>query len=132
CSATDAHGNHSEKSFTVTVGLSWSGFLAPVVDGGTYKLGSTIPVKFQLTGASAGITDLDARIWVRATNADAGAKDTVATSTAAATDGNRFRWSSSDKQYIFNLSTKPLQVGTYDVIVDLGDGVRHTVRMTLR
>lgn len=132
CTATDTHGNTSSKAFTVTVGLSWSGYMAPVVSGGVYKQGSTIPFKFQLTGASAGITNLDARIWVRATNASANAVPATSTSTTTASDGNRFRWSSSDGQYIFNLSTKPLQAGTYDVIVDLGDGVQRTVRITLR
>lgn len=130
CSSTDHAGNTSSVSFTVTVAVSWSGVLAPVTDGGTYKQGSTIPVKFALTGASAGVTNLQATLWVRKVSAPAAGQAAVAVSTSAATTGNLFRY--TDGQYLFNLNTKPLQVGTYELRIDLGDGVPHTVIITLR
>ncbi|MFC8504575.1 HYR domain-containing protein [Pedococcus sp. NPDC057267] len=131
CSSTDAHGNTAMTSFTVTVTVAWSGFLAPVVDKGVYKQGSTIPVKFALTGASAGVTNLQATLWLRKLPA-AGTtgQDPVAVSTSAATTGNLFRY--TDGQYLFNLNTKPLAVGSYELRVDLGDGVAHTVTISLR
>ena len=57
CTATDKAGNTGTETFTVTVTAAWSGVLQPVnADGSSiFKLGSTVPVKFQLTGASAGI-----------------------------------------------------------------------------
>ena len=130
CTTQDAAGNKASTSFTVTVAVGWSGVLAPVVDGGTYKLGSTIPVKFTLTGASAGVTNLQARLWVRRTPGTSTTGGAAALSTSAATTGNLFRY--SDGQYIFNLNTKPLSLGTYELLIDLGDGVPHAVTITLR
>ena len=130
CASTDHAGNTSSVSFTVTVAVAWSGVLAPVTEGGTYKQGSTIPVKFALTGASAGVTNLQATLWVRKVSPPAAGQAAVAVSTSAATTGNLFRY--TDGQYLFNLNTKPLQVGTYELRIDLGDGVSHTVTITLR
>jgi hypothetical protein len=117
-------------SFTVTVSVGWSGVLAPVTEGGAYKQGSTIPVKFALTGASSGVTNLQATLWVRKVSPTPAGQTAVAVSTSAATTGNLFRY--TDGQYLFNLNTKPLQVGTYELRIDLGDGVPHTVTITLR
>ena len=131
CRATDAAGNTSTKSFTVTVIVPWTGVLTPVTDGGTYKLGSTIPVKFSLTGTAAGITRLPATLWVhKSPTAATGATAAEAVSTSAATTGNLFRY--SEGQYIFNLNTKPLAAGTYELLIGLGDGVPHAVVITLR
>ena len=130
CTSTDHAGNTASVSFTVTVSVGWSGVLAPVTEGGVYKQGSTIPVKFALTGASAGVTNLQATLWVRKVSPTPAGQTVVALSTSAATTGNLFRY--TDGQYLFNLNTKPLQVGTYELRIDLGDGVPHTVTITLR
>jgi len=53
CSATDAHGNTANGSFTVTVNYGWTGFFRPVDNPDTVnsvKAGSAIPVKFSLAG----------------------------------------------------------------------------------
>jgi hypothetical protein len=70
CSTTDLAGNTTTGSFNVTVTLaqnfthSWSGVLQPINPDGSsiFKWKSTVPVKFRLTGASAGITNLVATI----------------------------------------------------------------------
>ncbi|WP_344136208.1 HYR domain-containing protein [Pedococcus bigeumensis] len=130
CTSTDRTGNTATVSFSVTVTVGWSGVLAPVTEGGVYKQGSTIPVKFALTGASAGVTNLQATLWVRKVSPTPAGQVAVAVSTSAATTGNLFRY--TDGQYLFNLNTKPLQVGTYELRIDLGDGVPHTVTISLR
>jgi hypothetical protein len=53
-----------------------------------------------------------------------------ASSTAAATTGNLFRYAAG--QYIFNWSTKGLTIGTYRLTINLGDGVTRTVDVSLR
>jgi hypothetical protein len=54
----------------------------------------------------------------------------VATSTSAADTGNAFRY--VDGQYIYNLDTRPLSAGTWQVQMLLGDGVLHTTTIVLR
>lgn len=56
----------------------------------------------------------------------------AATSTSAANKGNLFRYDATERQYISNLNTKLMQVGTYQLSIDLGDGVPRTVLATLR
>ena len=134
CTATDQAGNTGTETFTVTVTAAWSGILQPVNSDGSsiFKLGSTVPVKFQLTGASAGITDLAARLYLQRTGAAPTGGVLEAISTSSATTGNLFRYDATSGQYVFNLSTKTLSVGTYQLRVDLGDGVTRTVNISLK
>jgi hypothetical protein len=66
CTATDASGNSSQGTFIVKVIVKWSGLLPPIPsDGsGVFERGSTIPAAFMLTGESAPIRDLVARLYV--------------------------------------------------------------------
>ena len=95
-----------------------------------FKQGSKVPVKFQLTGASAGITDATARLYVAQVSNGVLGDVTEAVSTASADTGSSFRY--SDGKYVFNLSTKSLGEGQWVLRVDLGDGVIRDVRIGLR
>ena len=122
----------AEEVIHVGVGYTWSGFLAPVnADGSSvFRLGRTVPVKFALTGASAGITNAVARLYVAKLSDNVVGTEVEADSTAAATAGNLFRY--SDGQYVFNMSTDGLTAGTYQLRVDTGDGVLRVVNISLR
>jgi hypothetical protein len=135
CQATDKAGNKSASQvFNVTVTVPWSNVLAPLnADGSSiYKIGSTVPVKFQLTGTAAGITNLTAKLYYAKISNSTPGTEVEAISTSAADTGNQFRYDSTAKQYIFNLSTKGFSEGTYQLRVDLGDGIAHTVNITSR
>ncbi len=113
---------------------SWSGVLPPVNPDGTsvFKAGSTVPVKFMLTGDSAGSTDLAATLsYAKVSDGVAGPVN-ESVSTSAATTGNLFRYDPAAHQYIFNWSTKGLTRGTYRLFINLGDGVEHTVDVGLK
>jgi hypothetical protein len=109
--------------------------LPPInADGSSvFKAGSTVPVKFALTGADAGITTLTATLWVtRISNSIVGTDlEAVATNTPAST-GNAFRYDPTSGQYLFNWSTKGFSPGTYVLRIDLGDGALHPVTVGLR
>lgn len=132
CTATDAAGNASSGSFTVNVSYEWSGVLSPVNADGTsvFRFGSTVPVKFRLAGASAGIVDATARIYLSRLSGSVQGTELEAASTSQATTGNLFRY--TDGQYAFNLTTKTLEAGTWRLRIDLGDGVAHSVNISLR
>jgi hypothetical protein len=134
CTARDAAGNIGTESFTVTVTAAWSNVLQPINTNGSsiFKLGSTVPVKFQLSGASTGISNLGARLYLQRIGAGATGSVLEAISTSNATTGNLFRYDATSAQYIFNLGTKTLSTGTYQLRIDLGDGVLHTVNITLK
>jgi hypothetical protein len=129
CTAKDDAGNIGNTSFKVSVVYSFSGVLAPINANGTsvFKRNSTIPIKFALTGASAGITNAVAKVYVAKISNNVVGTEEEAVSTSAASTGNQFHYDATSGQYIFNLSTKSLSVGTYQIRIDLGDGVNHTV-----
>lgn len=138
---TDAYGATATSTVVVKVTLvyTWSGVLQPIdppnaagVSSSVFKAGSTVPVRFALTGASAGITTLAATLsFAKVSNGVVGS-DIEAVSTAAATAGNLFRYDAASGQYLFNWSTKGLTSGTYRLFIDLGDGVSRTVDVGLK
>jgi hypothetical protein len=130
--ARDSSGNTASKSIQVAVTYAWSGVLQPVnADGSSvFKLGSTVPVKFQLTGASAGITNLPAKLYIAQQDSVDPVAVNEAVSTAAADSGNTFRYTGG--QYLFNLSTKGLSKGTWYMRIDLGDGTNNIVAFKLK
>jgi Calx-beta domain/HYR domain len=141
CSATDKAGNKAEESFKVSMTYAWSGLSQPINGGSTpeysddtsvFKLGSTVPVKFTLTNASAGIAGAEAKLYAAKVTNQVVGTEVETTSTAAAGSGNLFRYDATSDQYVFNWSTKGLTAGTYQLRVDLTDGASRTVRVSLR
>ncbi len=130
CTRTDV----CDQGVCVGGNLSWSGVLQPVnADGSSvFKLGQTIPVKFRLTGACMDITDLVAKIYVAQLIGSVVGTQIEAVSTAAADDGNTFRYDPVAGQYIFNLATKGLSAGTWQLHILFGDGVDRTLIFSLR
>jgi hypothetical protein len=72
-------------------------------------------------GACVGNSNLIANIYFHSVTTNSGPVNEAESSSAADT-GTLFRYSGED-QYIFNLGTKDLSVGTWQLGVDLHDGV---------
>ena len=141
--------NHMEssdsKSITITTAFAFNGFYSPIGgsvesgNGGSYadpvksfKLGSTIPVKFGATWLNGGalVTGIHTLQAVKYSNATDSDPPIDATPTDAATDGNQFRL--TDTEWHFNLSTKGLTAGTWLLRATLVDGSQHTVWITIK
>jgi hypothetical protein len=119
-----------EEQITVGVGYTWTNLLAPIHDGGVYKAGRVLPIKFQLTGASAGITDAVIRLLIYKVSDNVVGDALDVQSSSAATTGNLFRFENGE--YVFNLSTAGLTPGTYQLQVDMGDGVLRAINISLK
>lgn len=144
-SATDLAGNSATetRTYAVNYGGAFGGFLQPINSDGKsrFKLGSTIPVKFQLVCGGTPVTGAIAKLMVKKADGTADPGVDEAISTAAATSGNLFRF--SDSQYIFNLSTKtgylnpnsatPISfaLGTWTITAVLDDGTTRSVDFQL-
>jgi hypothetical protein len=140
--------NYIGANLTITTGFAFNGFHSPIggsVENGnggsfanplkTFKLGSTIPVKFGATwlnGGAALITGIHTLQAVKYSNATDSDPPIDATPTDAATTGNQFRLTSTD--WHFNLSTKgsEFSAGTWLLIATLQDGSKHTVWITIK
>jgi len=135
CSATDAAGNHSSSTFNVNVTVSASDFLQPINtdDSSIFKQGSTVPVKFQLTGASAGIQNAVANLRISKVNNNILGDELEAVTSTPASTGSLFRYDATSGQYIYNWGTKSYTAGTYQLRIDLGDGdTTRTVLVSLK
>jgi hypothetical protein len=111
------------------------GFLSPIkADGsGIYKLGRTLPVKFQLKNANnEPVSTAVAKLFISKIQDGIEGTVEVPFSTSGADSGNIFRYDSADKQYIYNLSTSGLSRGTWQIRVELDDGKSYTVLVSLR
>lgn len=114
----------------------YGGILPPIKPDGTsvFKLGSTVPVKFQLQDADGNsITNAVAGILLqKIVGGDPYGTPMDGDSTSAATTGNLFRYDSTSNQYIFNLGTKLLSEGTWQIRIELGDGSSQLATIGLR
>lgn len=138
CTVADAAGNVASAGFQVRVTFAAPAggnfFLQPINPDGSslFALGSTVPVRFALDGASARITDLGATISVAKVSDRIRGTRLEAFARVAPDSGSRFHFDLRDRDYVFNLSTLGRSVGTWSVRADLGDGVNHTVLFSLR
>jgi len=133
--ATDASGNHAHATTIVTARYTFNGFLPPINNDGSsiFKAGSTVPVKFQLKDYNgAFVSTAVASITYAKVSGSVVGTEVEAVSTAASTTGNLFRYDLTSNQYIFNLSTKGLTTGTYQIKAILDDGTSQTVIISLK
>ncbi len=135
-SASDNAGNFSEINniYNVVNTSTFSGFLPPLDNSGkSFKCGSAIPVKFQLTdNMGANISNSVARLFLSRIEDGIPGVEIEATSKGKSDDLNNFRYDAGSNQYIYNLDTKPLEKGIWRLILYL-DGLQScTVDIELR
>lgn len=129
--ATDVAGNTSTKTATFQVVYNFIGFLPPIPNDGTglFKLGSTVPVKFQLTDANGTqISTAVGHLTIQMISNNTLLGTPIdATASGNADVGDLFRFDGTE--YIFNWSTKPVSAGTWQLQARLDDGTVHAVVM---
>lgn len=134
--AKDRAENQKITNVMYKVTYSFSGILPPIKTDEikVFKLKSTIPVKFQLQDAQGNfVTNAVAKLSMQKFSNNEPAGELIeAISTSASTIGNVFRYDATDNQYIFNLSTKTLSTGTWQLKVELDDTAVYTVFVGLK
>jgi hypothetical protein len=131
--ATDNSGNQASKTAAYNVVYNFSGILPPVKDNKKgFNLGSTIPVKFQLWGANGnGIPSATARIYLGNITDGSSGTERNGTSSGKSNQGNLFRYDAKANQYIFDLATKTLTAGTWQIRIELDDGTNKYATIVL-
>jgi hypothetical protein len=140
-------GTHAVFMATLSqCSIGFAGFHEPIggadSTGGTYndpvrafKLKSTVPVKMTLTSCdgqplTTGVHTIQVIKFSNATTSD---PPIDATPTDAATTGNEFRLTdSATGEWHFNLSTKSLTMGVWQIKATLSDGSMHTAFIELK
>lgn len=137
--------SYGPKTYKIVYGGAYGGVRQPINSDGSsrFKLGSTVPVKFQLMCGVTPVSNAVANLTVKMgdTTPDPGVDEVI--STSAATTGNLFRYDGTGEQYIFNLSTKsgyvnpgattatPFSQGTWTLGINLDDGTSRTIKIQL-
>jgi hypothetical protein len=143
--ATFTDGSQGIGRAGACVPTAFTGFDAPIggadATGGTassplraFKLKSTVPVKMALGCSSVPVTTGAHTIQLqRVSNATDTATPIDATPTDAATSGNAFRLDdAATGTWHFNLDTKGLSKGVWQIRVTLADGSLHTAFIELK
>jgi len=114
---------------------TFSGIKQPINPDGTsvFKLGRTVPVKFQLFDNLGLVLDA-AHVTIDLAKINDGVIGTFeeTISKSAADTGNIFRYDSEEEQYIYNLSTDELETGTYVIVITLDDGQIFKISISFR
>ncbi|HET6280877.1 MAG TPA: HYR domain-containing protein, partial [Polyangia bacterium] len=138
CTATDTRGNTSAATFTVWVQYQaptdGTFFLRPIRPNGSsiFQIGRPVPVRFKLTGASAGITNLVARLLVtKISNSVEGTAEDTSDETVDDSD-MIFKYRSPLTLYAYRWPTRGETQGTFQLRADLGDGVVHQANVSLK
>jgi hypothetical protein len=139
CTATDKKNNKATKTFTVWVQFQaptdGTFFLAPIRSDGSalFKIGRPVPVRFKLTGASAGVTDLAAKLVVTKLSNTPQAGSVLVTSDETVDDTDMtFKYRSLLKWYACRWKTSNQTQGTFQLRADLGDGVTHQINVSIK
>jgi len=136
--ASDRVGNTATVNIVFDVVYDFLGYCPPVKSDGSgiYRLGRTLPIKFQLNDANGQpIKNAIAKLIIfKIQNGIIGTDEIIPSSTSAADTGNFFRYDPNDNQYIYNLnlSANIFSVGTWQLKTVLDDGKSYDVLISIR
>lgn len=131
--AKDGAGNTAAPvSASYDVDYLFNGFFSPVSTNKTFKLGSTVPLKWTLQNAQQGFINSFSSITAVQVAPDpscsAGGEGVPFDAGSAGNSGLQFE----ENTFQFNWKTTGLATGCYAAMVSLDDGTRKTVFVTLR
>jgi hypothetical protein len=138
CTATDASGNVATGSFLVRVLVSFGGFLPPIANNGSSVFYRPAPVlvRFGLADGSFNVFDLPARLFVARVDAAGHVGPEQPAVGLPPVLGDNFVFVGLPlllvREYDLLMDIHAMSAGLWQLRVDLGDGVAHTVRITLR
>jgi lysophospholipase L1-like esterase len=133
----DVAGNEAVETFTYEVIYAYGEVRQPINRDGssTFRAGRVVPVKFQVTDWDREpVASATARLdRVRTYDGEYDPEEVEeAVTNVAATTGNLFRYDSREQQYIYNMSTRGMAPGTYQLFIGLDDGKQYTAVIKLR
>jgi len=131
--AADKAGNTATQSVSYSVQYAFFGFLPPLSLLKDFKVGSAIPIIFWLTdGCWHFIGNARAEIWLQQYSGDQPVGALIpGKAKGQSASGNLFKYNKTLKAYHFNLDTKDLALGEWQIIVRLDDGTEETAFIEL-
>jgi len=132
--ATDAHNNSAQATFTVSVLYNFEGFFSPISNPPTLNqvtAGRSVPVKFSLSGNKG--LDIFAAGFPASQQISCSTNSPVADVLETGTAGSSTLTYDASGQYIYNWKTETAWAGTCRVLtIKLNDGTSHTVNFKFK
>lgn len=127
--ATDNAGNKNSVKVSYSVVYAYELTTPSSAKLSHVRLGSTVPVKFTLKDAAGlSMTNVVAELYLAKQSAtNVWGDEITATSISMPKDSNLFRYDAQGGQYMYNLDTKSLSAGTWQLRIKLDDGTTHTM-----
>jgi hypothetical protein len=123
------------EGYVESVSPQFSGFLPPIKPDGSssFKRRTIVPVKFQLQSApGVFVTSAQAELWIAEMDDEGSIVVGDPVMAPSATPYDLFRYDALKNQYVFNLNTKEMSKGYWQLQVRFEDGTTETVRIRLK
>lgn len=131
--ATDNAGNAVTETVTYNVVYACTPLTPSCTKVTQVKLGSGMPVKLVLKDYDGSlITDAVVELYLAKQSGSGWGDEIAATSISAPKDSNVFRYNPAAGQYMYNLNTKVLSTGTWQLRVKVNDGTTHVMTITIK
>ncbi|MBI4684076.1 MAG: PxKF domain-containing protein [Nitrospirae bacterium] len=131
--ASDNAGNTATERISYRGIYAFEGFQPPTTFRKPFTLGSAIPIAFVLTdGCKNFVSDAVAALYIQKVSSEEPEEYPIDNSSVLADSGNTFWYDFVTNQYIYNLSTENLSVGTWKVNVTLDDGMTYSTLVGIK
>lgn len=133
--ATDNAGNTIIKNVTYFIHYNFGQFLQPIKTDGSsiFKLGSNVPIKFQLTDANGSyVTNAIVKLNISKITSTVLGTYLELYTTDSSTTGDVFIYETNGNKYSHKLGTKNMSIGTWIIRVDIDDGSSYAVNISLK
>jgi len=134
-SAADVAGNTNKTNVTYYIRYKFGGFLAPIINDGSsiFRHGSKIDIRFKLSDANLkNVATATAKLNFSLITPNITGKVLQPFSNDPTWNGGFFKYDSRNMWYYYNLDSKGLQSGTWQIRVDINDGSSHAVNISLQ
>jgi hypothetical protein len=133
--AKDNAGNTNTTNVTYYIRYKFSGFLEPISPDGSsiFRSGSKVQIRFRLSDANLkNVANAVARLNFNLITPIITGRNLKPYSYDTATTSGLFKYDSMKNWYYFQLDTKGLQTGTWQIRVDINDGSSYSANISLR
>lgn len=134
-SAADNAGNTNKTNVTYYIRYNFGGFLAPIVNDGSsiFRPGSKINIRFKLSDANLkNVATATAKLNFSLINPNITGKILQPFSSDSASVDGVFKYDSKNMWYYYNLDSKGLTSGTWQIRADTNDGGSYTVNISIQ
>lgn len=133
--SSDNAGNTNKTNVTYYIRYKFGGFLQPIdTDGRSeFKQPSKIDIRFKLSDINGvNVATATAKLSYNNVSSTITGDDLKPITSDTATTGGNFKYDSKNMWYYYNLDSKLLKTGTWQITADINDGSSYTMNISIQ